>query len=152
MNILGKTEGELIVLVEEGVQLLVGRCGIKRDYGYFSVFDCNEPGGAFMLIARIGLPPPEKNEKYLRLSQEKAQRLFSNPLHFSSYQSRDEAKDMWGGAVREVSTILSFSGLPDELADEALMLFVAYRAGWFVESRVLAIAGRSNNPYIVQII
>jgi hypothetical protein len=148
MRILGHTSDQLIALVEEGIRALVDKCKIDRTYGYFSVFD--PTSRSFILTVKIGFPPDEKNAKYLALSQEKAMRLASHPEHFASFESRDEKDGKWGGAVRPcVSTIISFSGLP-ELADEALMLFVAYNARWLRKKDALCVATR--NPYIGQII
>lgn len=151
MNILEHTSGRLQELVGEGLELLIKNCGINKDYGYFSVFDTTD-GGSFMLIMKIGFPPQVKNAKYLMLSQEKAIRLFSHPGHSMSWESRNEQENKWGGAVRGVSEIFSFSGLP-ELADEALMLFVLHKTGqMFNRRKILRMAAISNNTYVAKII
>lgn len=76
------------------------------------------------LLMRYGEPDAKKALHYAQLCEEKARRLAQNPQHLSSWQSRDEKLDRWGGAIRVPDYIISFSGLP-ELADEALMLKTA---------------------------
>lgn len=154
MEIFGYSPNKLIELVQKGICLLVERCGIEKDCGYFTVFDTTAEGEV-VLICRIGVCPSGKAKKYFVFSQEKAQRLFSSPSHKTSFQSRDPENDKWGGAIRSTlpSTplVTSFSGLP-ELADEALMTFVAYQAGWIDKPTTAIIADISNNPYIGNII
>lgn len=104
-----------------------------KDSGYCVVKDAAT--GRLLLAFQIGECPAEKVEKYLRLANEKADRLIANigAGHKSSWQSRD-GKEKWGGAIRAGKLIFSFSGLP-ELADEAVMLCTAE-------------ASRTNSPLI----
>lgn len=113
--------------------------GIRKDLcanrpgGYFCFAD-GRSGNPF-LIAKIGDPPWPKSEKYLLLCIEKVRRLAAFPGHISSWQTRDESLDHFGGAIRakaplingELSpVILSFSGLTEE-ADEMFMVRLALR-------------------------
>lgn len=83
---------------------------------------------------------------YRMFAQEKAWRLLSRPSDASSYQSRDEAHEKWGGAIRAGDYILSFSGLP-ELVDEALMLVLAVRLELIGRAEAERIAALSHNAY-----
>lgn len=89
--------------------------------------------------------------RYRSFAQEKAFRLMSRPGDVSSFQSRDEAKERWGGAVRAGTYILSFSGLP-ELMDEAVMLATAVRLGLIDRTEAVRIAALSGNPYFVRFV
>ena len=93
--------------------------------GCFSIADAET--GLFHIVTPIGEVLPEKLLKYLSLCQEKARRLWGNPDHVSSWESRNEEKGQWGGAIRYGSLILSLSGFP-ELGDEAIMLKSAQRS------------------------
>ena len=81
-------------------------------------------------------------KKYLRFSQEKAHRLYSDwlrdPASVSSWQTRQPEIDRYGGAVlfsscQEYCNIISFSGL-NELSDEALSLTLGYHLGFETNS------------------
>ena len=84
-------------------------------------------------VLPIGDFPEEKAEKYFRLSQEKAHRVYSDWLRnpnetISSYQTRNPEENKWGGAVlfnKDKGNIVSFSGL-SEIADEALSLSLGF--------------------------
>ena len=114
--------------------------------GYLCIAD--NMTGESLDVAKLGAPEPAKKGQYEMLAKEKAWRLAGHPEHGTSYQSRDPARDLWGGAVRAGSHILAFSGLPEHL-DEALMLVVA-RAylGWMdadVVHRCATMAELSGN-------
>lgn len=113
------------------------------------------PGGFFclatetgepLLVALIGQIPPAKWAKYFSLSMEKARRLAIYPKHATSFESRDEEREMYGGAVRVGSAIYSFSGLP-ELHDEALMFDSALRLFPGHPQLYQAIALRENEVF-----
>ena len=96
-----------------------------RNGGYLCV---SAPTGLVLAIALIGdVPKHEKAVKYIAFCQEKNWRLFLNPSHVSSFESRNEKMDMYGGAIRTNDFNLSFSGLQDDRLDEALVLEVACR-------------------------
>ncbi len=74
----------------------------------------NAKTGKILLTAYVGDPPPEKMDKYARLAKEKARRLFAHPKHKTSWESRNDKKRQYPGAVRGKKYIHSFSGLiPD---------------------------------------
>lgn len=103
--------------------------------------------GLPLAVVPIGQVPVERAEKYARLSQEKALRLAQHPEHSSSWESRNQLKDEWGGAVRVGVFIISISGLP-ELGDEAVALEVAWPRDTEAALELIAeIAEKSNNPY-----
>jgi hypothetical protein len=83
-----------------------------RKGGYYCVAELN---GSTISVTRICVVRDEKRERYESLAQEKVQRLGQNPRHVLSLQSRDEAKDRWGGAVRGQEYLHGFSGLTERL-------------------------------------
>ena len=96
--------------------------------GFLTVLYKNRPKKAHM-VAQVGkISNPNEVAKYRKLSQEKANRLWSKTNlekgHVSSWQSRHPDTERYGGAIHAGDYILSFSGLP-ELADQALMLTLA---------------------------
>ncbi len=118
-----------------------------RTGAYFCL--ANRMTGLPLLIASVGSVHSDKVEKYLTFCQEKAKRLRNNG-RLSSWESRNPAKNQWGGAVAiNDDLIFSMSGLP-ELGDEAVMLASAY---WIYPDKMAGlvhldeIARRSNNPY-----
>ena len=115
--------------------------------GYLTIKDKKD--GRLILQAQIGDCPEKKHVKYRTLSLEKADRLLENlesKKHLSSWQSKDESKDKYGGAIATHELILSFSGLP-ELADEAVVLITALSFGWATEDEATKIAKISKNPF-----
>lgn len=91
--------------------------------GYLCIATHN---GTIETIALIGtVSDPAKAKKYFDFCQEKALRLASNRDHVSSWESKDRARDLRGGAIRCRDHILSFAGLP-ELWDEACVLAIGY--------------------------
>ena len=114
--------------------------------GYFTLL--SKATGATLSGFAFGDVPAEKEERYRSFSMEKALRLFANMAqHGSSFESRDPALDLWGGAINAHDFILSFSGMP-ELLDEAVMLIVAYQMGWLNWQEVNYIAQKSNNGFV----
>lgn len=108
----------------------------------------------------VGILQPGKLEKYMKFSMEKARRLRcrvlgAHPNEFSSWQSRDEAKERWGGSIitgrrrdRPSSRwIFSFSGLP-QLADEAFSLAFAVYLRKMTGETAMNIADFSENRYL----
>jgi hypothetical protein len=116
----------------------------ERKGGCFCIADIQT--GQPYLVVSIGKVAEEKLGKYFLLCQEKARRLAEHPEHLSSWQSRDERMDRFGGAIRTKRYILSFSGLPQKL-DEASMLAVAGRFGLMNRGEIEAIAAVSENEY-----
>ncbi len=110
--------------------------------GYLSLR--SHASGELTFVYGIGLVLPEKAVKYLQFSQEKSARLFLHHEHKSSWQSRFPENDRYGGAIRTVDGLLSFSGLPEDL-DEALVLAVGYGSGLLSLPDARAIAVISQN-------
>ena len=92
-----------------------------RKGGFFSVYDTESMS---MITKSFGDFPKEKAGQYFRNSTEKVTRLVKNPEHYRSFQSRDEAKEWWGGGVHYGDLYCAFSGFPEKL-DEALSLIYA---------------------------
>lgn len=120
---LAVTEAGFFEVINRGVKAEEERWGgilhISDPAVYVSIVT---PSLAEVLLGRV--EDPAKLLKYKRLANEKSHRLMRFPNHDSSWESRDESKRMFAGAIRAQSFLLSFSGLP-ELADEALVLCVA---------------------------
>ena len=99
--------------------------GPIRTGGYFRVWQRIEPDGSYLevlgcAVGELGVKLP----KYLSISCEKGERLAEYLDHVSSWQSRNEDSEMYGGAIRCGPFIFSFSGLPEKW-DEALMILLA---------------------------
>lgn len=97
--------------------------------GYFCLLEMRT--GAILVITIIGSVDPSKAVLYRRYAEEKALRLYRNwqhtsTPHISSWQSRNEAENAWGGAVMGNRFIYSFSGFP-ELHDEGITLTTAFK-------------------------
>jgi hypothetical protein len=98
----------------------------------------------------IGEVNVEKLPQYQSNATEKVGRLFKNPTHVSSWQSRDEEKQHLGGGIRftvAVSSILSggssdqdipclgaFSGLPEHGDETLLLLLMRKQFVWRAEN------------------
>lgn len=136
---------------EEAVNLTIQKFQEANDNwaggmgGYLCIADGKN--GLPILVMLIGEVPLGKAPKYLEFCQEKAGRLAGHPNHESSWESRNEEKNRWGGAIRFRDLILSFSGLP-ELGDEAAMLRAAEDVDGHKFSDIAErIAKRSKNIY-----
>ncbi|MDI6820564.1 MAG: hypothetical protein QMD65_00070 [Patescibacteria group bacterium] len=111
--------GLVIKVVKESSKF----AGEKRKGGYFCLFDIDL--GRPILVSMVGEVLAEKAGKYHELSIEKSQRLFEHQEHKSSFESKNEAEQKYGGAIRGRRYIFSFSGFKKEEEDEAIMLAVA---------------------------
>lgn len=119
---------------------------LYRDGGYFCLL--SKTSGKPLFIALIGKVHEEKADKYLKLAQEKAIRLHDlhgRKKHLSSWQSREPENKRYGGAIIGDHYIWSFSGLPEE-GDEAAMLVAAQNAGDINLKTRNVIARLSRNP------
>ncbi len=134
------------------IDLFKGEPGWEgKNSGYFCVADART-GDPIFGPTQVGVSPPEKVSKRVRICQEKAERLAMRQDHVSSWESREPEKERWGGAVRVGDLIFSFTGLP-ELGDEAVMLVAAvehYR-NREAELRAMEIVARSDNHYYKQL-
>jgi len=150
--------GEILDITTEDMK--IESCNRR---GYLTLMDGIT--GEIILTVPFGEIPVEKREKYLRLSQEKAQRLFTQITinlpsgtthHTSSFQSRNEEKEQYGGAIycnfHSFSIILSFSGTP-ELADEAMMLVLGGKIQKYLHGHLLTnIEACDRNPYFNELL
>jgi hypothetical protein len=87
---------------------------------------------------------------YLTLSQEKGRRLFRNADHLSSWQTRNQDAEEWGGAIRAGQNgclLLSLSGFPDD-GDEVICLYAALTLGWLDRSGAERIISYSKNRFL----
>ena len=129
------------------------RAGAIRDrqWGYLTIVSAID--ARILYIIQVGECPLEKAEKYCRLSQEKARRLFNQigVGRKSSWLSRNEKNDQWGGAICAGKVIVSFSGL-SELADEAVSLMTAVFCGWLAIEQAREIAAISDNKFFEQLL
>ncbi|MDI6734225.1 MAG: hypothetical protein QMD50_01885 [Patescibacteria group bacterium] len=135
----------MIGVVQRVVKEASGFTSENRKGGYFCLFDiilkCP------VIISMIGEVPAEKAGKYHRLSIEKAQRTFDHSEHKSSYESRNEKEEKYGGAIRARRYIFSFSGLKKEEEDEAAMLVVAELLKEIDSDEAELIAVRNMNQF-----
>jgi hypothetical protein len=144
-------------LIIEQVNYLISKMQVLtdwpkgRDNGYCTIMSATD--SRVLLAFQVGNCPSEKVQKYHSLSNEKALRLrsFSIEGHVSSWQSRDECAGHWGGAILAGNVIFSFSGLPEELADEAVMLIAAVWCGFMTAGQAIATAKISGNSYFTQL-
>jgi len=82
----------------------------------------NRLGCHLVLKGIVGKVRDFKLPKYEQLVEEKASRLITRHDDHTSYQSRNEDSEKYGGAVRGKDCILSISGLATEHQDEAVAL------------------------------
>lgn len=152
----------LILALAARLPNLIARCNSQLDEkdrrfgGYLCVFRriLGLPNGeiryeeAPFLIIRVGNPSEGKWEKYLRFAIEKAVRLISHPDHISSWQSRNEDAEQYGGAIRTPDYVLAFSG-HTEKADEAILAMGAFEEGLLAGETVQEIGDLSSNALIL---
>ena len=124
--------------------------GRGRQGGFLCIKDSF---GKTVLVAMLGeVSDSEKALKYMAFCQEKAQRLHLNVAngHISSWQSRNEQEEKYGGGIIDSKgRIFAFSGLSEHL-DEALSLDIARQLddSSLGRSRIEGIRGFSANPFI----
>jgi hypothetical protein len=124
----------------------------NRKGGFLCIFN-NRDGELWAGPEAIGFPAKEEIKQYKLFSKEKGERLFKNlrsTLTYSSFQSRDESKNKFGGAILANNLIVSFSGVT-ELGDEAICLVLALYFGWMTELNAEIIAHLSNNQCFAQL-
>ena len=110
--------------------------------------------GRILLAVQIGECPPHKASEYFKFSLEKGERLFHHSNHVSSWQSRDDKNEKWGGAIIAGNYIVLFSGFP-ELLDEAVVLVLSLFFCWISHEKATGIAKISNNffyPYLDRVV
>lgn len=111
--------------------------------GWLALGDCNV---GIQAILKIGYLDFEQSELCFNLVQEKFRRLQSKPKHRSSHESRDEANQKYGGAIKcfNNTKIVSCSGLTQS-EDETISLMTAISVGWTNISTAREIASISDN-------
>jgi hypothetical protein len=139
--------GDLNVLSHVGTAVMaVGGIATQRtkDHlsGYFTLLSATT--GKVIIIRQIGECPQDQARFRFENSLEKAYRLFDNPTHVSSWQSRDRVHSMHAGAVRTEKFIWSFAGLPEH-CDEAAMAYVAHSFSMLNQEQVGEIFRLSSN-------
>ena len=148
MSSLARIGSEVGRVFDESLKFFAHDTGwAGRTGAYFCLADVKT--GLPIMVLSIGSVSPEKGEKYLANCIEKTKRLAAHPEQLSSWESRDPAKNQWGGAVRG-NYIYSLSGLP-ELGDEAVMLALML----LLQGHSLTledISQRTKNPYYVPLL
>jgi hypothetical protein len=141
-----------------GMSSIPGRENDRR--GYLTLMD--GISGEIIFTVPFGEIPKDKDEKYFKFSQEKAERLFSQvnmhlpSNHTSSFQSRNEEEEKYGGAIyfefHTTVIILSFSGMP-ELVDEAMMLVLGDKIKRYIQKPLRKkIEACDRNPYFEKLL
>jgi len=135
---------ELLDMIVEWYDKNLNKEEVPRRSGYFTLR--NRIDGRVLLHCQISQCPNEdKAAKWAYFSlHEKGPRLLKHPDHVSSFQSKNEEAAQYAGAIAVSDLVLSFSGLP-ELADEAVMLTLAFMLKWATSEEVEAIAKISGN-------
>lgn len=115
---------------------------LDRYGGYLTIMERNS--GRVLLTVPVGTCAKPKVKAYRDFSIEKADRVFGNPTHISSWETRNESEQKYGGAIVAGDLILSFSGFPEHW-DETLVLTLAARHGWITRDEAEAITKISDN-------
>jgi hypothetical protein len=92
-----------------------------------------------LFVVAIGTFPNEEGEEYAKFAVEKGQRVIETQK-LTSYETRNEAENKYGGAIRTENYVLSFSGLSPDTADEAVVLAIAYQVDLLSMGAVLKTA------------
>ncbi len=145
-----KLHGTARHVVQQAIDL-ANQEGQERTGGYLCVM--HRATGQVVLHTLIGKGPADdkklwrqKVAKWRKLSLEKARRLRQNiPGHTTSYESQDEDKDQYPGAILGSEYIFSLSGLK-ALDDEAAMWRTAIALGQCDRASVLAHISDERNP------
>lgn len=91
----------------------------------------------------IGKIPEEMSDKCKNYSVEKTDRTRIYG-HISSWQTRKEILQHWGGGIRAGKYFIAFSNLP-ELGDESLVVVLALKLKLLTINQARIIIGISNN-------
>lgn len=125
--------------------------GEQRHGGYLCLAAVKPIGLQFsppIIQVRLGSPAAGKLVKYHALSIEKMDRLRRRSGDRSSWQSRDESRGQWGGAIclEDRDLIISFSGL-NEAGDEAFALLLAIDCDLITPDEARKISVISSNNF-----
>lgn len=93
----------------------------RRGLGCFICVILRALPNVAVLHAIVGTVHAEKAQRYSTLSAEKAGRTLSNPDHYLSWESRNEAFGHYQGAAASRVRSIGVSGLPSE-ADEVIAI------------------------------
>lgn len=132
---------KMLFLAQKSIGLVAEKFGEGRKGG--SLYVVTEEGVP-ILQALIGEPEEGKAREYVHLSYEKAYRLLKYPEHVSSFQSRNDTKRQYPGAVRGSGLIASFSGLPWKVDEGFVVALLRFR-GAIDERRIKDIVQTSDN-------
>lgn len=129
-----------------------------RNGGYFCFLEheYDDPTIPLTLTTLIGTVPDGEDAEHSALSWEKVRRLHAKYKygdHRLSWQSRNESKKRYGGAVcasfPTEAFFFGFSGLP-ELVDEAAMLLAAVKAEYMTLGEAMELAQISENFFFLK--
>ena len=120
-----------------------------RAGGYLVIID--KISGILQSLILVGQCEDKEARKYQSFAIEKAVRLHLHTKHQSSYQSRDEGREKYQGAIKAPNTnlIFSFSGF-SESEDEVIALMAAIHLGSIEIDEAKEIAKLSGNALFVQ--
>lgn len=119
--------------------------GKGRTGGYLALQHDTHPRP--VLVVLLGEVSDDKAERYFRNVQKKLEMLGQNPSHVSTFESRDLAKEQYGGGIRTASGWRSaFSGLPEE-GDLALCLLFAKKVMSIEDHEIVNICLKSNSTF-----
>lgn len=121
-----------------------------RTGGYFCFIGWGPALKAVFAVGRVA--DAEKRRQYIAFCQEKCWRLAERPNDISSWETRDEPAERYGGGIRVGGTDpyaasagwFAFSGLPEH-ADEALVLLMLLKLRSHAVEKAFAIATISGN-------
>jgi len=112
----------LVMTAQDSIDEVIHRFGDAKTSGCFICLADRK--GQVIGCHRIGKVLPGDGPVYMHYSAEKARRLGGHPSHMSSAESRNEARNEYGGAIRADDYIISCSGLPEDV-DEAFAVALA---------------------------
>lgn len=126
-DIFPKHANQIISAASSCLHDIVNALSLDKFGGYLCVADTAD--GTPLIVVQVGsVPSTEKRRKYCDFSQEKAFRLAHHRGEISSWLSRNEAENKWGGAIRAGKFIFSFSGLTEQ-QDEIMAIYMAIKFG-----------------------
>ncbi len=131
--------------VAEMVELAASLSEVKDRHGGYLFVLAPDGDGYCSVVGHI--LDESKRDRYRAFAEEKARRLASHPEHKTSFESRDEAKERYQGAIRTPGgACISFSGRPSA-EDEAICLMFALARGLLIPDEAKEIAKISNNTF-----
>ena len=133
--------------VEEVLESLtsLGGGGPENASGYFVLRE--RLGGGTVLVAEIGeyLLQNQKAFRDSASAREQGRRLLKRTDHISSWQSREEERQLYGGAIIAGPWVPSFAGLSSEHANETVSLATSLHFEWIKPEDAAKVAKISQN-------